>query len=319
MRILIAEDDVVSLMILQRAIEHFGHECVCARDGREAWELFKRSPDLDVVISDWMMPSIDGVELCKKIRAFTRRRDRYPYFVFISAFADTDHYLIGMKAGADDYLTKPLYLDKLRQRLTTMERVISLQRRLLRQKKKLELVNSELLRQARQDPLTHVGNRLRLREDLETLSAQAERYGHSFCAILCDIDFFKPYNDAYGHLAGDEVLKKTASVLSTNLRAGDVAYRYGGDEFLIMVLEQSLESAAVVAERLRRGVEVLAIPHEARNPPGIVTVSVGLAALIPGEKKPIEDLLKEADAALYGAKEAGRNRVEVYMEKHTRP
>jgi two-component system cell cycle response regulator len=314
LRILIAEDDAVSRKILHRAVERFGHQCICARDGNEAWEIFKRSPELDVVISDWAMPGSDGIELCRRIRAFSGRRDANPYFVFTTAFVDKDHYLIGMQVGADDYLTKPLDLDELRARLIAMERVISLQKRLLRQKKALELVNRKLFKEARQDPLTRLGNRLRLREDLETLSAQAQRYGHSYCAMLCDVDFFKQYNDTYGHLAGDEVLKKMAGVISENLRAGDMAYRYGGEEFLVILPEQDLKSATVVAKHLLRSLEDLAIPHGAKMPPGVVTISVGLAALPPGEKKPIENLLKEADAALYGAKEAGRNRVEVYMK-----
>jgi two-component system chemotaxis family response regulator WspR len=132
--------------------------------------------------------------------------------------------------------------------------------------------------------------------------------------MLCDIDHFKLYNDTYGHLAGDEVLKRVAGVISQNLRTGDTAYRYGGEEFLVMLPEQSVGSATVAAERLRRRVEELAIPHEAKAPPGVVTISVGLAAHAPGEGKPLEELLKEADEALYDAKEAGRNRIRSYDE-----
>ncbi len=307
MRILIAEDDAVSRTILRRAVEKVGHECLAAADGEEAWGLYKENPDIDVIISDWMMPGVDGLELCRRVR--DHGREGYTYFIFLTALGDKEHLLIGLEAGADDYLSKPLDRDELQVRLISASRVTALHRRLVYQNNELERLNRKLFEQSREDPLTHLGNRLRLREDLETLSAQVERYGHSYCVMLCDIDFFKPYNDAYGHLAGDLVLEKVAGVISENLRMGDMAYRYGGEEFLIILPEQTLEFARAAAERLRRRVEDLAILHEAKTPPGVVTISVGLAGLLPGERKPVEELLKEADDALYGAKEAGRNRV----------
>jgi two-component system, cell cycle response regulator len=310
LRVLIAEDDTVSRMGLQKSVEKFGHECLVAEDGEKAWELFQNTPEVDLIISDWMMPSIDGLEFCRRVRAMNS--SWYTFFIFLTALGDKEHLLEGMWAGADDYLAKPLDGEQLQVRLIAASRVNSLHRQLNEQAAELEKLNRELLVLARQDPLTRLGNRLQLREDLETLSIQAKRYGHGYCAVLCDIDFFKPYNDYYGHLSGDEVLKKTASVISENLRAGDAAYRFGGEEFLIILPEQTLESAPVAAERLCRGVEGLAMPHEAKTPPGVVTISAGLAALSPGEKKPTEKLLQEADTALYSAKEAGRNTVVVY-------
>ena len=310
MRVLIAEDDAVSRMILRRAVEKFGHECLVAEDGLRAWELFQSTEEVDVVISDWMMPGIDGPEFCRRVRE--AKNGLYTFFIFLTALGDKEHLLEGMQAGADDYLAKPLDREQLQVRLIAASRVNSLYRQLNEQKAKLEKLNEELFTTSRRDPLTHLGNRLRLREDLEALSAQAKRYGHSYCAILCDIDFFKAYNDHYGHLAGDEVLEKVAEVISGNLRTGDTAYRYGGEEFLILLPEQNLKSANVAAERLRRSVEDLAIPHEAKMPPGVVTISLGLAALPPGEGKSAEALLKEADDALYKAKEAGRNKIAIH-------
>ncbi|MBA2271328.1 MAG: diguanylate cyclase [Chthoniobacterales bacterium] len=307
MKILIAEDDAISLMILKKSVEKFGHECLMAEDGEKAWELFQNTLEVDVIISDWMMPGIDGPELCRRVRGMDT--SWYTFFIFLTALGDKEHLLKGMEAGADDYLAKPLDREQLQVRLIAASRVNSLHRRLNEQKAELEKLNKELFALARRDPLTLLGNRLRLREDLEALTAQAERYGHGYCAMLCDVDFFKSYNDTYDHLAGDEVLKKVAEVISEGLRTGDSAYRYGGEEFLVILPEQSLESASVAAERLRCGVEDLALPHEAKTPLGVVTISVGLAALSPGEKRLFEELLKEADDALYGAKEAGRNRV----------
>ncbi len=312
MKVLIAEDDAISRTILKKSVEKFGHECLTAEDGERAWELFQGNPEVDVVISDWMMPGMDGPEFCRRVRE--ANSDWYTFFIFLTALGDKEHLLQGMRAGADDYLAKPLDREQLQVRLIAASRVNSLHRRLSEQKVKLEHLNLKLFEIARLDPLTGLGNRLRLREDIETLGAQAERYGHAYCAMLCDIDFFKPYNDFYGHLAGDEVLEKVANVISNNLRAGDTAYRYGGEEYHLIQPEQSLESATVAAERLRLGVEDLRIPHQAKTPPGIVTISAGLAALPSGEKKLAKDLLKEADDALYGAKGAGRNRVMIYDE-----
>ena len=312
MRVLIAEDDTVSRTILAKAVEKFGHECLAVEDGEKAWELFQSTPEVDVVISDWMMPGIDGPELCRRVRA--ANSGWYTFFIFLTALGDKQHLLEGMQAGADDYLAKPLDREELQVRLIAASRVNSLHRQLNEQKAELEKLNRELFAMSRRDPLTRLGNRLRLREDLETLGAQAHRYDHSYCAMLCDVDFFKAYNDTYGHLAGDEVLKRVAGVISENLRGGDMAYRYGGEEFLIVLPEQSLESGVSIADRLRRAVEDLRLPHE-ENPAGVVTVSLGVAALAAGEpEKSADDLLREAAAALDRAKEAGRNRVMAYGE-----
>jgi two-component system, cell cycle response regulator len=312
LKVLIAEDDTISRMILKRAVEKFGHECLAAEDGEKAWELYQNTEEVDVIISDWMMPGIDGPEFCRRVRAMNT--GLYTFFIFLTSLGDKEHLLEGMQAGADDYLAKPLDREQLQVRLIAASRVNSLHRQLNKQKDELEKLNRELYITARRDPLTLLGNRLQLQEDLDTLSAQAERYGHSYCAMLCDIDFFKPYNDTYGHLAGDEVLKKVAKVISENLRTGDQAYRYGGEEFLILLPEQTLESAKLVAERLRRSVEDLMLPHEAKTPPGVLTISLGLAVLSAYEKKHVEELLKEADDALYRAKEAGRNKVVLYKD-----
>jgi diguanylate cyclase (GGDEF)-like protein len=231
--------------------------------------------------------------------------------LFLTARSDLPDRVEGLDAGADDYLAKPLDREQLQVRLIAASRVNSLHRQLNEQKAELEKLNRELFAMSRRDPLTRLGNRLRLREDLETLGAQARRYGHRYCAMLCDVDFFKAYNDTHGHLAGDEVLTRVAEVISEHLRGGDMAYRYGGEEFLIILPEQSLESSASTADRLRRAVEDLRIPHE-KNAPGVATISVGVAALSAGEPKSTDDLLREADEALYRAKESGRNRVVSY-------
>ncbi|QIN77574.1 diguanylate cyclase [Rubrobacter marinus] len=318
MRVLIAEDDAVSRAILKRAVEKLGHECTAANDGLAAWEAYLANPEVDVIISDWMMPGLDGPALCEKVRGYDGKRDGYPFFIFLTALGDKAHLLEGMQAGADDYLSKPLDREELGARLLAATRVTSLHRQLNSQKRELERLNFELFKQARRDPLTKLGNRLRLREDLETLRARVERYGHSYSALLCDVDYFKLYNDTYGHLKGDDVLRRVAEVVLETFRTGDSSYRYGGEEFLAILPEQTLGSAAVAAERLRSAVEGLAIPHEG-SPLGVVTVSCGLAELASGAQKTIDDLLKEADTALYEAKDKGKNNVAVYGAQEEAP
>ncbi|HKH11370.1 MAG TPA: diguanylate cyclase [Rubrobacter sp.] len=305
MKILIAEDDAVSRTILRRAVEKLGHECLAASDGEEAWGLYRENPDIDAIISDWMMPGVDGLELCRRVRGDTR--DGYTYFIFLTALGDREHLLQGLEAGADDYLSKPLDRDELGMRLTSALRVTELHRRLAFQNGELEKLNRMLFEQSRQDPLTSLGNRLRLREDLQVLQSRTERYGHGYAIALCDVDFFKAYNDRYGHLAGDDVLRRVAATIATGLRGGDAAYRYGGEEFLIVLPEQDEQDAVATTDRLRRTVEDLGIPHEGGTPRGVVTISAGVA--ISAEAGDADALLKAADKALYAAKKAGRNRV----------
>ena len=305
MRILIAEDDAVSRPILRRAVEKTGHECLAAADGEEAWGLYKENPDLDVIISDWMMPGVDGLELCRRVRGDDR--DGYTYFIFLTALGDREHLLQGLEAGADDYLSKPLDRDELGMRLTSALRVTDLHRRLAFQNGELEKLNRMLFEQSRQDPLTSLGNRLRLREDLQVLQSRTERYGHSYAVVLCDVDFFKAYNDRYGHLAGDDVLRRVAATISSGLRTGDTAYRYGGEEFLVVLPEQGAETAAAITDRLRQAVENLGIPHADGGPGGVLTISAGVA--VSTGAGDTDGLLKAADEALYAAKSGGRNRV----------
>jgi two-component system, cell cycle response regulator len=305
-KILIAEDDALSRLVLGRAIANLNHECLSAMDGIQAWEIFQ-SGEVDVVISDWMMPGMNGIELCQKIRK--AESALYTYFIFLTAMSDKEHCVAGLEAGADDYLSKPLNLFDLKTRLLVAQRVTSLHRQLTTQRSELERLNGLLFEQAHRDPLTQLRNRRQMGEDLAALQGRIVRYKHSCCVALCDIDFFKAFNDHYGHLAGDEVLRVVGQTIAHNVRGRDSVYRYGGEEFLIVLPEQTLASGAIVVARVLQAIENLAIPHLARKPAGVVTMSAGIAALTPGDSRTIEDLLKEADKALYEAKESGRNRL----------
>jgi two-component system chemotaxis response regulator CheY len=298
MKILAVDDDAVSRVVVQAMVTSLGHECILAADGREAWAVLLRTP-VDVVISDRVMPDMDGLELCRRIRE--ELTEAYTYVVLASGLHEPARAREGMLAGADDYLSKPLNRDELQLRLIAAERVSGLHRR-------LEALNAELRTTARRDPLTGLSNRLQLEEDLAALADRIERYGHRYSVALLDVDHFKAYNDLYGHPAGDDVLRTVAAVLADSSRVGDTWYRYGGEEFLCVFPEQSAEHATAAVNRSRAAVERLAVPHGGSPEHGILTLSAGVAEVVPGSADAAA-ALRQADEALYRAKAAGRNTV----------
>jgi diguanylate cyclase (GGDEF)-like protein len=306
MKILIADDDPTSRLIAGTALRSLGHECQAVVDGDQAWDAF-RSTLPDVVISDWMMPGLTGLQLCRNIRAHAP--GSYTYFIMVTGQGGIHQILEGMRGGADDYLVKPLDSDDLQARLIAASRVSALHLQLARQRTELQGLNQELTVIARRDSVTGLRNRRALEEDLVLLEARVVRYGYSYCVALIDVDLFKSYNDSYGHPAGDEILKSVAVQLEGHARGGDALYRYGGDEFLCIFPEQSLATGTQAVERMRIGLEDLAIPHSA-SALGVLTISAGIATLDPGHARSAGEVLKEADEALYRAKQRGRNRVE---------
>jgi diguanylate cyclase (GGDEF)-like protein len=306
MKILVADDDPTSRLIAQTAVQSLGHDCDTAVDGNEAWTAF-RSGQPDVVITDWMMPGQTGLQLCEKIRA--EPEGGHVYVILVTSHDGHAQILAGMSAGADDYLIKPLNPLELEARLIAATRVTSLHRRLVYQRAQMEGLNEELSRLARRDPLTGLRNRRVLQEDLAQLDDRVVRYGQRFCVAVLDIDHFKSYNDSYGHQAGDDVLTTVSGELDRQARAGDTLYRYGGEEFLCVLPEQTLAMGMGAIQRMRAGIQLLNIEH-AVNRLGVVTVSAGVAVLGPDDKRSVVDVVKEADDALYQAKQLGRNRVE---------
>jgi diguanylate cyclase (GGDEF)-like protein len=303
MRVLVVDDDPISLRILTTVVQTTGHECVGARDGDTAWQVLS-TDRFDVVVSDLQMPGLDGLELCRRIR----EQEGYTYVVLVTSRSEPDEALRGMRAGADDYLTKPIDVAALRLRMVAAERVTALHARLAGQQAELERLNDRLATAARIDALTGLRNRRALDEDLPTLAARHQRYGHELSAVMLDVDHFKTYNDRFGHPAGDETLRRVAGVLITQGRQTDQFYRYGGEEFLCL-LSQGTDTAVRTADRLRRAVEDLGIPHPG-SPHQVVTFSAGVATWHDGIPAP-EALLKAADEALYRAKAGGRNAVRV--------
>jgi len=302
--VMVVDDDDDSRFGMIRAMESLGHMCLSAHDGLEALEIYRnKHRHVDVVVSDWRMPRMNGIELCRSIRA---ESDRYVYFVFATALADKAHLLEGMSAGADDYLSKPVDLDQLAARLLAAQRVIGLHRALAMRNRVLRKDSENNFRAARVDPLTCVHNRLALMEDLAHYMTTSSRYAQRYCLAMCDVDHFKAYNDYYGHLKGDEALKAVAELIGKRLRKSDVVYRYGGEEFVVTLPQQTPDSAALAMDRVRRAVEEAAIPHAPGTAYPVVTISVGIAELGMGG---VEASLKRADDAMYRAKSAGRNQV----------
>jgi diguanylate cyclase (GGDEF)-like protein len=290
MRVLIADDDAPSRLLVCAAVERLGHECAEAGDGEEALARFHELGP-DVVITDLEMPLLDGAGLVRHIRSAPDVA--YAYVVVVTAQSDEAKTRDAMEAGADDLILKPIQPADLERKLIAAQRVTSLHR--------------QLHRDARQDALTGIGNRLRLAEDIVALCGRVDRYGHAYCVVLLDVDRFKGYNDGAGHRSGDEVLRAVAEALAATIRSGDTLYRYGGEEFLVLLPEQSLEGATLAAERLRAAVEALGLEHPEG---GAVTVSAGVAGLGSPACTP-EQLFELADRALYRAKSEGRNRVAV--------
>ncbi|MBI5833365.1 MAG: diguanylate cyclase [Armatimonadetes bacterium] len=309
MRILVAEDDNISRILLTRCLEQLGHQCRVATDGAEAWLLLQDS-EFDVLVTDWMMPELDGIELVRRLRSL--EQTHYTYVVLLTALSKKEDYVAGMESGADDYLTKPLDRDALKAKLIAAERIVSLHRRMREQTAELERLNRILYETGRVDRLTGVSNRLRMEEDLASIHSRIVRYGHTYCLALVDIDFFKKYNDTYGHGEGDNCLRAVAQCLRGQARTGDEVYRYGGEEFLLVFPEQTADRGAIAMERIRAAVEAMLIPHEGRGPGEVVTISGGVTVMSPANDRSVQQVLDDADKALYQAKKQGRNRIVFY-------
>jgi two-component system cell cycle response regulator len=309
--VLVVDDDADLRDSMAQVVTSLGYRCHVASNGLEAWEILQEH-DADIILSDWRMPGQDGLQLCRQVRG---RDSDHPYvhFILVTANDDKAHLLEGMRAGADDYIAKPVDREELEARLEAAGRSILANRRLEATAAGLRRDSARNFQAARTDPLTRVSNRLELTEDLRTLAGRAARYRHQYCASLCDIDEFKAYNDHFGHLAGDLVLRKIARTIRGQLRTGDRLYRYGGEEFLAIFPEQSLDEAAVGMRRVLRKVEGLGITHAPNAHGKVVTVSAGIAQLRgdgAGALGTIDEWLRRTDAALYAAKARGRNRAE---------
>jgi two-component system chemotaxis response regulator CheY len=306
LEVLVVDDEESARASLQAAVRALGHRCRVASSGLAALR-FHEAKRADVIISDWRMGGMDGMELCRRVRALDR--GTYTYLLFTSGQATKRDFVEAVRAGADDCLAKPIDVDDLEARLVAAGRVVAAYRILAERNVGLRHDSQAFFRAARVDPLTGVSNRLRLEEDLESLQAHLSRYGRPVSVAMCDLDQFKRYNDHYGHVAGDDVLRKIAHAIRGGLRRADHVYRYGGEEFLAVLPEQGLDDAASAMDRVREAVERLGIVHAPGARHAVVTVSVGLATASPADPHPIREAIETADRALYRAKSEGANRV----------
>jgi two-component system cell cycle response regulator len=299
MKVLIAEDDAVSRRVLEEFLTKWGYELVITQDGEEAWQALSEEDAPQLAILDWMMPRMDGLEVCRRVRE--RNAEPYVYILLLTAKGQKQDVVEGINAGADDYLSKPFDAGELQARLRAGRRILALQGALISARDALRF-------QATHDPLTGLWNRLAATEALRREIARARRQKSSVAVLLGDLDRFKAINDTYGHLAGDAALREVAKRMRTSVRVYDTVARYGGEEFLFVLPDCNMEAALEQGERLRRvfDAEPLDLP-DARIPQ---TLSLGVASVDAKAGVLAEEMLRVADQALYRAKERGRNRVE---------
>ncbi len=310
LRILAADDERVSLRLLVRSLQSFGHEVIEAHDGEEALSLaLEHLPD--IVVSDFRMPKLGGLEFVRSLRRCEEGRQLY--FLMLTGVDDENLVIESFEAGIDDYVLKPFNPRILKARVCAGERVVRMQQQLVADRRRVRLQMSELavlnrrLEQASlTDHLTGLPNRRFALDKLQVYWAEASRHGDEVAAIMIDIDHFKSVNDRFGHDVGDEVLRRTAAVLDKGVRKDEFVSRLGGEEFLVICHRASLEDAELCAERLRRMVSENQISFGGFE--GAITISLGVAATKPPVES-YEALLRAADEAVYTAKRSGRDRV----------
>jgi two-component system cell cycle response regulator len=298
-RVLVADDSAVYRKLVEHALSEKHCSLVFAKSGREAVELFaEHHPAL--VIVDWIMPDLTGIEICKHIRSGSQ--ESYTYIIILTGKSEKESVVEGLAAGADDYLTKPFHQEELIARVGVGRRIIALQR-------EIENKNTLLRELALTDALTGLPNRRAVEDWATRQLSGAARYGFPFWVALADLDHFKAVNDTYGHEAGDTVLKTFSEILKRNSRRSDICGRIGGEEFLLVLTHASEANAEVVIDRVRTELEATSFNFDGKSL--TVTGSFGMAGFEGTVAPDFNRLVAQADSALYSAKRQGRNRVEL--------
>ena len=296
-KILVADDSRLYRKLVEETLAHEQYAVCFAKNGREARDLLsEHRPAL--VITDWEMPDLTGIELCSQIRS---DQGSYSYIILLTSNTDKDQIIRGLAAGADDYLTKPFHSGELLARVAVGRRIVELHRQLQAKNRLLE----EL---ALTDSLTGLPNRRAIEDWAVRQLNGAARYGFPFWVVMADLDSFKSVNDTYGHQAGDTVLKKFADLLRTNTRASNICGRIGGEEFVLVLTHVEKANIHIVVDRIRHQLEAEEFSFGACTLG--ITASFGISGFQGGEVPKFDQLIREADAALYAAKRAGRNRLE---------
>lgn len=293
---LIAEDDKVIRKFIEKSTSSPDYNIFIAKDGDEALKILN-GEEIHIAILDWMLPGIEGIELCRLIRS--ESKSFYTYIILLTSKIEQDDLIEGFSAGADDYVKKPFNSLELEARIKTGKRIIDLQNQLLTTQEKLRV-------QATHDGLTKLLNRNSIIEIIEMEFERSERESSPMGMIMADIDHFKKINDTYGHQAGDMVLRKVSSTLKNLLRRYDRIGRYGGEEFLIFLPNCTEKKIEKIAERLRLGISK--VKYKVNDKSFNVTLSIGFAINGRMDIHSPEMMIFLADSALYEAKRSGRNK-----------
>jgi len=300
MQVLVVDDSAVYRKLIGDHLRSWQFEVKVAETGLEAWRVLSQPEAPKLVLLDWVMPDLDGIELCRRIRK-VGATSQYVYVILLTSKEGRQNMLEAMEAGADDYLVKPFDESELKARLMVGKRILSLQEELV-------AARESMRHAATHDSLTGLLNRGEIFELLERELERARRERQKVSVVLADIDHFKNVNDTHGHLFGDEALREIARRMHAKLRVYDGVGRYGGEEFLLVLPNCDLVDAIERANELR--VTIASQPVISQGVEEAITMSMGVAVSECTGRKEVEKLLSRADKALYQAKEKGRNRVE---------
>jgi len=303
MRTLVADDDLITATLLSTTLARSGMDVTVAHDGDVAWQQLNSVQPPALAILDWMMPTLDGVELCRRIRSTQRLAGMY--VILVTGRDSRDDLVAGLQAGADDYMAKPIDVAELKARLGVGIRVANLQQSLTRNVDELKATRDRLARLASTDALTGVYSRRWWFDLAEKEFSRSRRYDRVFSLLMADLDWFKQINDTYGHEAGDRVLNQFGTMLRRTCRDSDVIGRLGGEEFALLLPETRSGAAQHLASRITEGCRSLVLDASAEEVS--CSCSVGVTEVRPHDER-LDNVLTRADQALYAAKRAGRNR-----------
>jgi two-component system cell cycle response regulator len=307
-KILLADDDPTSRRVMERMLQTSGYDVIAVENGLEALRVLSGKDSPRLALLDWMMPELDGLEVCRQIRS--RADTSYVYILLVTSRESSDDVVTGLEAGADDYLTKPCRPAELDARLRTGLRILMLEDKLVDARESMRF-------KATHDALTGLSDRGSILEQFESALGVSHRRQNPTSVLMCDIDHFKLINDSYGHLVGDEVLRQVSDRLVSSVRPSDSVGRYGGEEFLIVLQGCDRDRLQKRAEQIRQSIGAAVFLTQAG--PLSVSISIGANTIDPWNAVlPIESLLADTDAALYRAKAAGRNCVN-YVQPEPKP